>query len=143
DPHGRTTRSRAASRGTAGRSAMRSVGRSKSKSEVRMTFLYLPLQGGGRREAPSGGEHQGNPTPTAFGGRPSPFRGGISHAPIVALTILSGLLTGSPRLILSTFSMPSITLPQAVYWLSRKRASSKQMKNWLSPEAGLAARAIA
>src|SRR5674476_971375 len=145
--------------------------------------LYLPLQGGGIgglrppffplknadaehrlwREAPGGGEHQGNPTPTATdleftrdrhirfrksaiadlrGGRPSPFRGGISHAPIVALTILSGSLTGSPRLILSTLSIPSITLPQAVYWLSRKRASSKQMKNWLSPESGLPARAI-
>ena len=64
------------------------------------------------------------------------------HAPIVALTILSGSLTGSPRLILSTFSMPSVTLPQTVYWLSRKRASSKQMKNWLSPESGLWARAI-
>jgi len=52
------------------------------------------------------------------------------------------LATGSPRLILSTLSMPSITLPQAVYWLSRKRASSKHMKNWLSPESGLAARVI-
>ena len=30
-------------------------------------------------------------------------------------TILSGFCTGSPRLILSTFSMPSITLPQTVY----------------------------
>src|SRR5664280_1228608 len=67
---------------------------------------------------------------------------GLAHAPIVALLILSGSLTGSPFLILSTFSMPSITLPQAVYWLSRKWASSKQMKNWLSPESGLAARAI-
>src|SRR5262249_489475 len=35
-PPGLTTRSRAASRGTAGRSAMRSAGRSKSKSSVRM-----------------------------------------------------------------------------------------------------------
>ena len=48
-----------------------------------------------------------------------------------ALTILSGSFTGSPRLILSTFSMPSMTLPQTVYWRSRKRASAKQMKNWL------------
>ena len=46
-------------------------------------------------------------------------------------TILSGFTTGSPRLISSTWSMPSITLPQTVYWRSRKVASSKQMKNWL------------
>jgi hypothetical protein len=30
-------------------------------------------------------------------------------------TILSGSLTGSPRLILSMFSIPSVTLPQTVY----------------------------
>src|ERR1700738_3171512 len=59
-----------------------------------------------------------------------------------ALTILSGFCTGSPRLILSTFSMPDVTLPQTVYCLLRKDASSKQMKNWLSAESGLAARAI-
>src|SRR5215470_11917449 len=34
--------------------------------------------------------------------------------------ILSGLITGSPRLILSTFSMPSVTWPQTVYWPLRK-----------------------
>src|SRR5690348_18237322 len=61
---------------------------------------------------------------------------------MVALTILSGSRTGSPRLILSTFSIPSTTLPHAVYWLSRKVASPKQMKNWLSPELGSPARAI-
>ena len=38
--------------------------------------------------------------------------------------------------------MPEVTLPQTVYWLLRKDASSKQMKNWLSPVSGLAARAI-
>src|SRR5262245_9771085 len=65
-----------------------------------------------------------------------------ASAAIFAETILSGLLTGSPRLILSTFSMPSVTLPQTVYWPSRKVASSKQMKNWLSPEFGSLARAI-
>src|SRR2546430_17243483 len=59
-----------------------------------------------------------------------------------ALTILSGFCTGSPRLILSTFSMPDVTLPQTVYWLLRNEALSKQMKNWLSAESGLAARAI-
>src|SRR4029078_3693399 len=56
--------------------------------------------------------------------------------------ICSGLFGGSPLLILSTFSMPSITLPQTVYCLSRNDASSKQMKNWLFAELGLAERAI-
>src|SRR4029079_18572311 len=56
--------------------------------------------------------------------------------------ILSGFCTGSPRLILSTFSMPSITLPHTVYCLSRKLASSKQMKNWLLALLGFWARAI-
>src|ERR1043165_3930010 len=65
-----------------------------------------------------------------------------ASAAICALTILSGFCTGSPRLILSTFSMPAVTLPQTVYCLLRNEASSKQMKNWLSPESGLAARAI-
>jgi hypothetical protein len=36
-------------------------------------------------------------------------------AAIVAFTILSGSFTGSPRLILSTFSMPDVTSPQTVY----------------------------
>src|SRR5258705_11045687 len=65
-----------------------------------------------------------------------------ASAAMRALTILSGFCTGSPRLILSTFSMPDVTLPQTVYWLLRNEASSKQMKNWLSAESGLAARAI-
>ena len=38
--------------------------------------------------------------------------------------------------------MPSITLPQTVYCRLRNGASSKQMKNWLSPESGFCARAI-
>ena len=49
-------------------------------------------------------------------------------------TILSGVAGGSPRVILSTFSMPRLTRPHTVYWPSRKVASSKQMKNWLSAE---------
>src|SRR5690606_20379892 len=36
-------------------------------------------------------------------------------AATVALVIRSGSRTGSPRLILSTFSMPSVTLPHTVY----------------------------
>ena len=55
---------------------------------------------------------------------------------------LVGLAGGSPLLILSTFSMPSMTLPQTVYCLSRNRASSKQMKNWLLAEFGFCERAI-
>src|SRR6476620_1037915 len=65
-----------------------------------------------------------------------------ASAAMRAFTILSGFRTGSPRLIFSTFSMPAVTLPQTVYWLLRNEASSKQMKNWLSAESGLAARAI-
>ncbi len=38
--------------------------------------------------------------------------------------------------------MPSITRPHTVYWRSRKLASSKQMKNWLSAELGDCARAM-
>ena len=33
--------------------------------------------------------------------------------------------------------MPSVTSPQTVYWPLRNEASSKQMKNWLSPEFGI------
>ena len=38
--------------------------------------------------------------------------------------------------------MPAVTLPHTVYCLLRKEASSKQMKNWLSPESGLAAQPV-
>ena len=48
-----------------------------------------------------------------------------------ALRILPGLRGGSPLGSASTCSMPSVTSPQTVYWPSRNRASSKQMKNWL------------
>src|SRR3954454_14442128 len=68
--------------------------------------------------------------------------GYAASAAMRALMILSGSFTGSPRLILSTFSMPEVTLPHTLYWLLRKEASSKQMKNALSPESGVAARAI-
>src|SRR5260370_10878898 len=70
------------------------------------------------------------------------FGNHAASAAMRALTILSGFCTGSPRLILSTFCMPDVTLPQTVYWLLRNEASSKQMKNWLSAEFWLAARAI-
>src|SRR5208282_6415856 len=60
----------------------------------------------------------------------------------VALMILSGSRTGSPRLILSTFSMPETTFPHTVYLRSRKGASAKQMKNCELAEFGLEARAI-
>ena len=56
-------------------------------------------------------------------------RSAITSAATFIETILSGSCTGSPRLILSTLSMPSMTWPQTVYWRLRKPASSKQMKN--------------
>src|SRR5262249_10587370 len=56
--------------------------------------------------------------------------------------IRSGFCTGSPRLILSTLSMPSTTLPQTVYCRSRNGASSKQIKNWLLALFGFCARAM-
>src|SRR6185312_499971 len=45
--------------------------------------------------------------------------------------ILSGFWGGSPRLILSTQSMPLVTLPHTVYWPLREGAGAKSMKNWL------------
>src|SRR5262249_42023828 len=65
-----------------------------------------------------------------------------ASAPILAEMIRSGSATGSPRLILSTFPMPSVTLPQTVYLPLRKGASAKQMKNWLSPASRDCARAM-
>ena len=63
-------------------------------------------------------------------GRTSAFAPALGKRQLsVALTILSGSRTGSPRLILSTFSIPETTLPQTVYCRSRKGASPKQMKN--------------
>ena len=43
----------------------------------------------------------------------------------------NNILFWSPLLILSTKSIPSITLPKTVYCLSRNDASLKQIKNWL------------
>src|SRR5262245_36700267 len=65
-----------------------------------------------------------------------------ASAAILAEMMRSGSATGSPRLILSTFPMPSVTWPQTVYLPLRKGASAKQMKNWLSPESGDCARAM-
>src|SRR5688500_3530786 len=61
---------------------------------------------------------------------------------MVALTILPGLAGGSPAGSESTCSMPLSTSPQTVYWLSRKVASSRQMKNWLLALSGSDVRAI-
>ena len=55
----------------------------------------------------------------------------------VALAILPGLRGGSPLGSASTCSMPLSTTPQTVYCRSRKRASSKLMKNWLLAEFAL------
>ena len=65
-----------------------------------------------------------------------------NQAASFAEMIRSGLETGSPRLILSTFSIPAVTLPQTVYWPLSHGESAKQMKNWLSAESGLCARAM-
>ena len=64
-----------------------------------------------------------------------------------ALTRMRMILSGSSTvplwlpagafLIWSTASMPSITRPQTVYWLSRKSAGARVMKNWLSALLGL------
>src|SRR2546423_1371713 len=63
------------------------------------------------REAPMGADMIRCP-PTG-----QPFRTGALDHPscILAETMRSGLETGSPRLILSTFSIPSVTLPHTVY----------------------------
>ncbi len=61
---------------------------------------------------------------------------------MVALLIAPGFAGGSPLGSASTCSMPLTTWPQTVYCLSRKRASSKQMKNWLLAEFGALVRAI-
>ena len=61
---------------------------------------------------------------------------GLSQARI-ALTILPGSRGGSPLGSASISSMPSVTSPQTVYCPSRKRASSKQMKNCELAEFGL------
>ena len=79
-----------------------------------------------------------HPFPSPQGGG-----GGVGHAPApVGVPIRAGARTGSPRLIVSTTSMPSITLPHTVYWRSRKRASEKQMKNCEFAECGKLVRAI-
>ena len=44
----------------------------------------------------------------------------------------------SPFLILSTNSIPSMTLPKTVYCLSKCGAASKQIKNWLFALSGSA-----
>src|SRR3546814_935371 len=71
---------------------------------------------------------------------PSSKEEGVGDYATVAFTILPGSRGGSPLGSASTLSMPSITSPQTVYWLSRKRASSKQMKNWLFALFGFCAR---
>src|SRR4029079_11756108 len=59
------------------------------------------------------------------------FDASSASAATCILTILSGLDGGSPGLILSTASMPSITWPQMVYLPLRKGAGARSMKNWL------------
>src|SRR3954462_13187734 len=57
-------------------------------------------------------------------------------------TILSGSGTGSPRLILSTTSMPDTTSPTTVYFPFRDEPSANMMKNSEFAESLLAERAM-
>src|SRR5690606_526132 len=60
----------------------------------------------------------------------------LASACTCARTMRSGLATGSPRLSLSTFSMPETTSPMTVYWPFRCGASANMMKNWQLAEFG-------
>src|SRR5207245_4390015 len=71
----------------------------------------------------------------------------VTSAATRTLIILSGggetaPEPGAPFLILSTRSMPDVTLPHTVYWPSRKFESLKTMKNWLCALLGSWVRAI-
>src|ERR1700754_5135823 len=57
-------------------------------------------------------------------------------------TILSGSTTGSPRLILSTTSMPDTTSPTTVYFPFSDEPSSNMMKNCELAELGSEVRAM-
>src|SRR5690606_36987753 len=75
--------------------------------------------------------------------RPEREAGGYAiSAATRMVTIESGSRTGSPFLIWSNASMPSITWPQNEYCLFSHGASSKQMKNWELAEFGFWERAI-
>src|ERR1700730_7466259 len=89
-----------------------------------------------------GDEGESIPVPQSAYYRPIYF----PSAAMRAVTMLSGSRTGSPRLVFSTVFLAALhsplTLPQTVYSPSSHFESSKQMKNWLSPESGLWDRAI-
>src|SRR5262249_49229955 len=87
-------------------------------------------EGGETRKRRAGGVIAATP-PRRLRRRPSPIGEGKAHASasIRAETIRSGSRTGSPRLILSMFSMPATALPHTVYWPLSHRESAKQMKN--------------
>jgi hypothetical protein len=84
-----------------------------------------PAPGQGQGGGGSAPERKGAPCPGAPSVRfadISPLRGRdwrvetqAASSAMRAVTILSGSFTGSPRLILSTLSMPSTTLPHTVY----------------------------
>ena len=83
------------------------------------------------RKSPSPARFARDLSPSGRGAvlrRPDFLRCVQRHARLTSCGILD-----PPRLILSTFSMPDVTLSHTVYCLLRKDASSKQMKNWLSP----------
>ena len=74
-----------------------------------------------------GGSSRGPGGPRGLGGGPERPAGRPQAASAMTRIVVmrSGSRTGSPRLILSTFSIPPVTVPQTVYLRSRKVASSK------------------
>ena len=92
-PHGATSSSRETSRGTAGRSAMRSGGRSKSKSATRIGSLCHPAAAGNTK-AYFGGTA---PDTGIAGIGELGAGGGTLSLAIDACRIFDGLAGGSPR----------------------------------------------
>src|SRR5690606_8571993 len=83
--------------------------RRRRLARQRVAGVALGGGGAGAEQAAEAGSQCGRPDHSAM------------SAAILTETMWSGSRTGSPRLIWSTFSMPSITLPHTVYWRSRKR----------------------
>ena len=113
--------------------------RMHAPKDTRPPCPFLPdIPQNGRPDAPRRPAECQNERGGPSRSRPFVFQASGKDQPsvTVAFTILPGSRGGSPLGSASTFSMPSTTWPQTVYCLSRKRASSKQMKNWLLAECG-------
>src|SRR3990167_415752 len=111
--------------------------------DVEGVFLVRGERGAGEREGGEREERGGGD-----GKQQCPAHGhSFASAATWTLIILSGGAATAPdwpapRLILSTCSMPDVTLPHTVYWPSRKFESLKTMKNWLRALLGSLVRAI-